>query len=317
MRLLARNLVVACCSIVLCYFIATSVLNTSGPLSRATIPFPAPTAIFSSFKASGKHLRWADVPTRYPVESLIRLPDEPPRRLPKVQYDFPTETASDAAKRKKWQSSVKDVFTRCWEAYRKRAWLADEVAPLSGAAKNTFGGWAATLVDSLDTLWIMGMKDEFYKAVRALDKIDFTVSSEETINVFETTIRYLGGFISAYDLSGEKSLLKKAVEMAEMLYVAFDTPNRMPITRWDFAAAIEGQAQVAPAWVLSAEVGSLTLEFTRLSQLTGDPRWFDAVQRITQVFDAQQNRTKLPGMWPVVVDAKTPDFTSDNTFSLG
>lgn len=102
-----------------------------------------------------------------------------------------------------------------------------------------------------------------------------------------------------------------------MLYVAFDTPNRLPITRWDFESAMKGDPQQTPEWVLSAELGSLTLEFTRLSQLTGDPRWFDAVQRITLVFEAQQSLTKLPGMWPIVVDARTPNMAADNTFSLG
>ena len=49
---------------------------------------------------------------------------------------------------------------------------------------------------------------------------------------FGTTIRYLGGFLSTYDLNGNSVLLHKALELGEMLYVAFDTPNRMPITRW-------------------------------------------------------------------------------------
>ncbi len=34
----------------------------------------------------------------------------------------------------------------------------------SVAGKQSFGGLGATLVDSLDTLWLMGLKDEFQKA---------------------------------------------------------------------------------------------------------------------------------------------------------
>ena len=59
------------------------------------------------------------------------------------------------------------------------------------------------------------------------------------------------------------------------------------------------------------------MEFTRLSQLSGDPKYFDATQRVTEAFLAQQNITKIPGMWPIVVDIKRMDFTGDNTFSLG
>ena len=56
----------------------------------------------------------------------------------------------------------------------------------------------------------------------------------DIINVFETTIRYLGGFLGAYDLSDGKYpiLLEKAKELGEVLYNSFDTPNRLPITRW-------------------------------------------------------------------------------------
>ena len=83
------------------------------------------------------------------------------------------------------------------------------------------------------------------------------------------------------------------------------------------SSAREGKPQEAGAWTLVAEIGSLSLEFTRLSQLSGDPKYFDAVQRITQHFLRQQNMTKLPGMWPVVVNAKEARFIDDNTFTLG
>jgi mannosyl-oligosaccharide alpha-1,2-mannosidase len=38
------------------------------------------------------------------------------------------------------------------------------VQPQSKNGANSFGGLGATLVDSLDTLYIMGLKDEFQKA---------------------------------------------------------------------------------------------------------------------------------------------------------
>ncbi|TID26004.1 class I alpha-mannosidase protein [Venturia nashicola] len=165
----------------------------------------------------------------------------------------------------------------------------------------------------------MGLHDEFQAAVKAIEVIDFSACALDDINVFETTIRYLGGFLAAYDLTGGQYpvLLQKAGEIGDMLYVAFDTPNRMPITRWNFRAAAAGTAQESSEHMLVAEIGSLTLEFTRLSQLTGDPRYFDAVQRIMDVFDKQQNRTNLPGMWPTVVNAKTGDFTSGTGFTIG
>lgn len=97
-----------------------------------------------------------------------------------------------------------------------------------------------------------------------------------------------------------------------MLYRSFDTPNRMPIIRWHMSGV-----EVASSNTLLAELGSLSLEFTRLSQLTGDPKFYDAIQRITDEFDKQQNHTRLPGMWPVNVNAREVSFAEDTTFSLG
>ncbi|EED17791.1 mannosyl-oligosaccharide alpha-1,2-mannosidase, putative [Talaromyces stipitatus ATCC 10500] len=219
---------------------------------------------------------------------------------------------------------------------------SDEVKPLSGQAHDPFGGWAATLVDTLgasslqslliamsytltpaqiqlDTLWMMGLHDEFKEAVLAIAELNFTTCTLDEVNVFETTIRYLGGLLGAYDISKGQYpvLLQKAIEVGQMLYAAFDTPNRMPVTRWKFHDAVNNLPQEAGENVLVAEIGSLTLEFTRLSQITKDPRWFDAVQRIMNIFDDQQEMTKVPGLWPVVVSAKTKNFHEFSGFTIG
>lgn len=46
-------------------------------------------------------------------------------------------------------NKVKGNFTHAWKGYKDHAWLRDEVTPLSGGSHDPFGGWAATLVDSL------------------------------------------------------------------------------------------------------------------------------------------------------------------------
>ncbi|KAL1987482.1 hypothetical protein VTN96DRAFT_3409 [Rasamsonia emersonii] len=164
----------------------------------------------------------------------------------------------------------------------------------------------------------MGLKDEFEKAVAALDQIDFTTTDDKDINVFETTIRYLGGLLAAHDLSDGKYpvLLKKAVEVAELLYGAFDTPNRMQMSRWEWKKSAQG-LPIRPARnTLLAELGSLSLEFTRLTQLTGDPKYFDAIQRITDNLERAQPKTQIPGLWPMVVDAENLIF-DDNRFTVG
>lgn len=80
---------------------------------------------------------------------------------------------------------------------------------------------------------------------------------------------------------------------------------------------MDGKNQTAPSTMLVSELGSFTLELTRLAQITGNDKYYDAVQRISNEFEKQQSKTKLPGMWPVVVDASVPRLTSDSIFTLG
>ncbi|KAJ3508490.1 hypothetical protein NM208_g15815 [Fusarium decemcellulare] len=242
---------------------------------------------------------WRTVKTNYPHSAFQPLPTSAPVNYPKVQTTFPKFSQSAAELRRERQQAVKEVFTRCWNSYRKHAWMADELSPVSAGKTNPFGGWAATLVDSLDSLWIMDMKEEFNDAVAAADKIDFTKTDLKEVNIFETTIRYLGGFLSAFELSEDMRLLRKAVQVGEMIYKAFDTPNHMPILRWNFHDAAQGKDQIAG------------------KGLTGDPKWFDASQAIMDLLAVQQDSTMLPGQWPLVVDARSEVFNQGSTFTLG
>ena len=266
-----------------------------------------------------KDFRWKDVSQRYPVESLIPLPDGPLKSIPRIQHEFSEENPQHKTERLHRLATVKSSFVHSWHGYRSHAWMQDEVLPMSGGYANPFGGWGATLVDSLDTLCIMGMKKEFRQAVKALEKIDFRSPDMTYVNLFETTIRYLGGLLSAHDLCGEDYpvLLEKAINLGEMLYTAFDTPNRMPVTHWDWRNSAESGDQEAADRVMSAELGSLSLEFTRLSQLTGDNKYYDAVQRISDHFDREQNQTRIPGLFPVYLDAQRTIFGHDRTFTFG
>ena len=265
------------------------------------------------------NFKWRNIPQRYPVETLAEPPIAPVVSTPQIQASFKPETYEERLERERRRHVVEEAFLHSWRGYKSHAWLQDEVAPLSGESSNDFGGWGATLVDSLDTLWIMGLEKEFSSAVSELEKIDFTSSALEILNVFETTIRYLGGFLSAYDVSGHryKVLLEKAVELGEMLYLAFDTPNRMPVTRWDWKHGASGGEQESSMHSLLAEVGSMSLEFTRLSQLTGDLKWYDAISRVTDALYSWQNHTKIPGLWPVLLDTRNLDFWKDITFTFG
>ncbi|KAG8414151.1 hypothetical protein J3459_014980 [Metarhizium acridum] len=105
--------------------------------------------------------------------------------------------------------------------------MQDALLPVSGGSREQFSGWAATLVDSLDTLWIMGLRDEFDEAVEAACQIDFgRVDQPE----------------GQHTCGREEALLQKAVELGDLIYAAFNTPNGMPVDFIDFAAAKAGEA---------------------------------------------------------------------------
>jgi mannosyl-oligosaccharide alpha-1,2-mannosidase len=274
-------------------------IHPVGPPSREDLP---------AFSAAPTTIHWEKQVEHFPVptESIIHLPSGKPVKIPKIQHAFNDETTDAKITREKRQAKVRDQFKKAWTGYKQNAWLHDELSPVSGKFRDPFCGWAATLVDTLDTLWIMGLQEEFEEAARAVDLIDFTASPRGDIPVFETTIRYLGGLLAAYDVSGGqyKNLLDKAVELADILMGAFDTPNRMPVLFYRWKPAFASQPHRASQRSNLAELGSLSMEFTRLAQLTHEPRYYDAVARVTNALSEWQDRgTKLGGVFPRDVDA--------------
>jgi mannosyl-oligosaccharide alpha-1,2-mannosidase len=260
---------------------------------------------------------WRDVTAKYPVQIVHRLPWTGNAVLPRIQYEFKsTEQSSIQHERR---DAVKKTFLRGWNAYRANAWLHDEIMPISGKHKDGFGGWAATLVDSLDTLWLMDLKNEFFEAAEAAANINFHPdhSSLEFVNIFETTIRHLGGFLAAHDLTDckDERLLQKAIEVGDLIYASYDTPNRLPITRWDIRG--HNRRMLPAKEGILAELASASLEMTRLSQLTGNMKYYDAIARITNLLDEDQSKTQLPGMFPTAVDMQTGNFSKGVEFSLG
>lgn len=255
---------------------------------------------------SAKLLPPASVPRKekYPVDNPYKLSTSS-KWLPRIQA---AEHASCEYREDRLQE-VKTVMKQTWSRYKKLGYGHDEIHPLSGKPRDPFLGWAATLVDALDTLWIMGMKEEFDHAVDRVSQIDFRRSGRDVIPLFETTIRYLGGLLSAYDLSGDKRLYYKAIELGDNLIGAFDTPNRMPLLyyRWEDKATKVRRRAAQGAIV--AELGSMTVEFTRLAQLTGNDTYFDAVHRITVELQKAAPDQVIPSLFPALVDISGCDLT--------
>ena len=260
---------------------------------------------------------WSKIDFAYPPpKPLRRLPTGRPISLPQVQHHFPEEPPAVQKLREERRQKVRQLFKKNWASYRKYAWMKDALQPISAEFKDQFSGWAATLVDSLDTLWIMGLRDEFDEAVTAVAGIDFGSTTGYSVNMFEVNIRYLGGLLAAYDLSQRPILLTKAIELGNLLYAGYNTKNRMPVDFIEFDAAKEGKGLRGESNVVSASPGTLSLEMTHLSQVTGDPKYYDAVSRVMDLFAKGQNSTEIPGLWPIYVSMPSEDVTTGSRFTI-
>ncbi|XP_078068862.1 mannosyl-oligosaccharide 1,2-alpha-mannosidase IA [Mustelus asterias] len=222
-------------------------------------------------------------------------------RLPNVVFRKPVGATgrepTDPETRER-QAKIKEMMKHAWENYKRHAWGSNELKPLSKKhhSSSLFGNiQGATIVDALDTLYIMGMHDEFNEAKEWIEKnLDFNVHAE--VSVFEVNIRFVGGLLSAYYLSGEEVFRTKAVELGEKLLPAFNTPTGIP---WALLNIKSGIGRNWP-WAsggssILAEFGTLHLEFMHLSQLSGNPVFAEKMMNIRKVL----NRLDKPqGLYP-------------------
>lgn len=59
--------------------------------------------------------------------------------------------------------AVREAFRHAWKGYKDFAWGHDELRPLSKSYSEWFG-LGLTLIDALDTMWILQLKEEFEEA---------------------------------------------------------------------------------------------------------------------------------------------------------
>uniref|UniRef100_A0A8C6KK37 alpha-1,2-Mannosidase n=1 Tax=Nothobranchius furzeri TaxID=105023 RepID=A0A8C6KK37_NOTFU len=221
--------------------------------------------------------------------------------LPIVEYRRPIGATGqepvDPETRER-RAKIKEMMKHAWDGYRRYAWGSNELRPVSkqGHSSNLFGSIkGATIVDALDTLYVMEMFEEFDAAAEWVEKnLDFNVNAE--VSVFEVNIRFVGGLLSAYYLSGKEVFRRKAVELGEKLLPAFKTPTGIP---WALLNLKSGIGRNWP-WAsggssILAEYGTLHLEFMHLSRLSGKPEFAQKVMNIRKVL----NRLDKPqGLYP-------------------
>lgn len=184
--------------------------------------------------------------------------------------------------------AVKQTFQISWDGYYQYAFPGDSLLPVSNSFANDRNGWGASAIDALSTALIQGNTEVVNQILDFVPTIDFSVSFNDTeVSLFETTIRYLGGLLSGYDLltgpystfvndsSKVEPLLEQAKNLADNLKFTFDTPTGIPDNSVFLAPPRIGNSTSNGV----ATTGTLILEWQRLSDLTGDPSYGELVKK--------------------------------------
>ncbi|KAH0785478.1 Mannosyl-oligosaccharide 1,2-alpha-mannosidase MNS1 [Histomonas meleagridis] len=205
-------------------------------------------------------------------------------------HDFPKLTA-DVEK----QKAVRDSFLFAWNSYKNYAWGYDFLKPNSKRGQNVYSG-GLSITDSLDTLLIMGLDDEFKQA---RDWVANSFSMSGSYSVFEINIRHIGGLISAYELTGDKMFLDKVTQLADALLPVFNPQtglfsNLVSIHR--NGDKYQGSPHGGDSNYL-ADVGTIQLEFYTLSMHTGNRKYAEVANRIYKtIFGKYPNQGLYPEM---------------------
>ncbi len=228
-----------------------------------------------------------------------------------------------------WRSRreiVRDVFVTSWEGYGKYAWGMDEYHPISRKGRNMVeGGMGWMIVDSLDTAMMMNLTSQVARAREWIATSLFYTANHD-VSTFETTIRMLGGLLSAHYISttfphlapqldddvnqpGEDLYIEKATDLADRLLGAYDTPTGIP-----HASVNLNTSQGIPSGgdfgaSSTAEAATLQLEMKYLSKITGEPVYWERSEHILNVIDDQHPED---GLVPIFIQPVSGRFSGSN-----
>lgn len=207
------------------------------------------------------------------------------------------------------QNQVKQAFKDSWAGYEKYAWGKDVYKPVTKTGANMGPkplGWI--IVDSLDTLKIMGFDEELHKA-RNWVRNELNYDMDYNVNTFETTIRMLGGLLSAHYLTHDDLYLDKATDLANRLIGAFDTPSGIPYASVNLHTSKGVPAHTLGGASSTAEVATLQLELKYLSKLTGETLYWEKAEQVMSALDKNHPQD---GLVPIFVDPVTGKYQGNN-----
>ncbi|XP_023161428.1 mannosyl-oligosaccharide alpha-1,2-mannosidase IA isoform X3 [Drosophila hydei] len=216
------------------------------------------------------------------------------------------------------RAQIVKMMEHAWHNYKLYAWGKNELRPLSQRphSGSIFGSYdlGATIVDGLDTLYIMGLEKE-YKEGRDWIERRFSLDNiSAELSVFETNIRFVGGMLTLYAFTGDPMYKEKAQHVADKLLPAFQTPTGIPYALVNTKTGMaKNYGWASGGSSILSEFGTLHLEFAYLSDITGNPLYRERVQTIRQVLKEIE---KPKGLYPNFLNPKTGKWGQQH-MSLG
>ncbi|KAL7063036.1 hypothetical protein AAHC03_0587 [Spirometra sp. Aus1] len=207
---------------------------------------------------------------------------------------------------------LREAMNHSWKAYKLYAWGKDEVDPVTKRGSFWMNA-ALTMIDSLDTLWIFNMDKEFEEARNWIDTYVHFDLDNDRVSVFESTIRLLGGLLSAFHLSNNEVFISKATVLGEKLLHAFKSTSGLPYSDINLAKLVAS----LPDWsryVSLSEVATLQLEFNDLAIIS---RNADLARQPAKVQQILHGIRKESGLLSISLDPDTGQAGGVSYITLG
>lgn len=124
---------------------------------------------------------------------------------------------------------VKKSMKFYWDNYVKCAFGFDELMPLTCSGRNNWGGIGMTIIDNLDTLYLMDLKLEYQKA-ESYVKNNLNISNIDIFLPFHViSTHILGSFLSMSGLSLDEYYKKTAIQLGNKLIHQFEKSRFPPV----------------------------------------------------------------------------------------
>ena len=164
--------------------------------------------------------------------------------------------------------------------------------------------------DALPTMAVMGLTSEYDRAVAWVTN-SLRFDQNMMTSFFETTIRVLGGLVSAYDLGGgtNAALLDKAKALGDRLLPVFNTPTGLPNAQINLATGSTAALSWTGGSSLLAELGTCQMEFFSLGQRLHEPSYALKAQRPIDHMDG--TKPAIPGLYPIYISPTHGAFTNN------